>query len=72
MKKNETETLTQKEKEAHLRAKIQKAQDEGNEEDEEYYTILLKYLLEVENMTINVYEGGTVVFQSGKPNVPPY
>lgn len=72
MKKNDTKTMSQKEKIAHLEAKIQQAQSEGNEDDEEYYTTLLKYILKVENMTINVNDGGVVIFQTGKPNVPPY
>ena len=44
----------------HLKSEIQKAQEEENEE-------YLKYLLRIQEMTINIYEGGVVVFQSGKP-----
>ena len=62
MKKNETKT--KEEKLAHLTSEIQKAEEEGNEE-------YVNYLLKIQEMTINVYEGGKVVFQSGKPH-PPY
>ena len=55
---------TQEEKLAHLDAAIAKA-----EEEEDEYTV--NYLQRIREMTINVYEGGTVIFQSGKPT-PPY
>lgn len=36
-----------------------------NEQTEIYYE------LNIENLTINVQEGGVVIFQSGNPNPPP-
>ena len=55
---------TKEEKIAHLKAEIQKAEEEG---DYGY----VAYLMEIQELTINVYEGGKVIFQSGKPT-PPY
>jgi len=37
------------------------------EENEEY----LKYIMKDNTININVYEGGTVIFQSGKPKDEP-
>ncbi len=56
--------MTKEEKIKHLETEIKKATEEGNEE-------YLKYILRIREMTINVHDGGTVIFQSGKPN-PPY
>ena len=57
-KEKTTEGLTHEEKIEHLDAEIAKAKEEGNE----YY---LEYLLRIRKMTINVHQGGTVIFQSG-------
>jgi ribonuclease HIII len=38
------------------------------EEEEENY---LKYVMKDNTITINVYEGGTVIFQQGKPKDGP-
>ena len=62
--------LTKQEKLSTLKQNIAKAEEEG---DEEYVKILyeLYYSMEVENQTINVYDGGTVIFQTGNPKPPP-
>ncbi len=58
--------MSKQEKLKVLDAKIAAAQEAGDEEE-------YKYLLNIKNMTINVNEGGTVVFQSGNPKpLPPY
>lgn len=58
--------MTKDEKIKKLEAAIKKAEEEKDE-------VYLKYLMKVKQQTINVFEGGTVVLQSGNPpNVPPY
>lgn len=66
-----TMRTTNEERKEILKQKIKAAQVAGDEEEEEYLTNIY-YTMEIENQTINVYEGGVVIFQSGKPNVPPY
>lgn len=41
----------------------------SEEHEEEVYPLV--YNMPIENLTINVYEGGKVVFQQGKPKDPP-
>lgn len=42
---------------------------EASEESEEEYSLV--YNMWIENLTINVHEGGKVIFQTGKPKDPP-
>jgi ribonuclease HIII len=56
--------MTKDEKIAHLEAEIKKAQEEENE-------TYLNYLQRIRKLTINVYDGGTVIFQTGTPKPPP-
>lgn len=62
---------TNEERKKIIKEKIKAAQVSGDEELEEYLTNIY-YNMPIENQTINVYEGGVVIFQSGKPNIPPY
>lgn len=62
---------TNEERKKIIKEKIKAAQVAGDEELEEYLTNIY-YNMPIENQTINVYEGGVVIFQSGKPNIPPY
>jgi ribonuclease HIII len=51
------------------KSKTKKAEQENLlEEEEESY---LKYIMKDNTITINVYDGGTVIFQQGKPKDGP-
>lgn len=63
MKKKNLE-MTKAEKIKQLDAEIKAAEEEG---DESY----LNYIMRIKEMNIHVYDGGVVLFNSGKPN-PPY
>lgn len=41
------------------------------EEEPEEYEGQLIYNMWIENMTINVHDGGTVILQTGSPKTPP-
>lgn len=62
--------MTNEEKKKVLKAKI-KAAEEAGDEDEVKFLTELYYNMEIQQMTINVYEGGTVIFQTGNPPPPP-
>lgn len=64
--------MTNEERKKALKAKIKAAEEAGDTEEVTYLNELY-YNMEVHQMTINVYEGGTVIFQTGNPPpLPPY
>lgn len=62
---------TNEERKKIIKEKIQAAQVAGDEELEEYLTKIY-YIMRDNEITIHVNDGGVVIFQSGKPNIPPY
>ena len=61
---------TNAERKKILKAKIQAAQEAGDEEEVKFLTELY-YNMEVHEMNIHVYAGGYVILQAGNPPPPP-
>lgn len=59
-------TLTKQEKIAKINAQIAEAEESGEPE------VYIHYLMRIREQTIHVYDGGTIIFQSGEPKNPPY